>query len=138
MARRSLQNDVKYVKRNFLPLFREEQKQRGHDVPYEDELIEALERWNRDDYEPHVIQRVGRTPRELFETEEAVTLRPLPPRRWDQVTCKELTVGPDWRVQFEKAFYSVPHRLIGTRVLAIRTRPGSGCPVDRDDRRALA
>ena len=35
------------------------------------------------------------------------------------MTCKELTVGPDWRVQFEKAFYSVAHRLIGTRVLAM-------------------
>ena len=114
-----VENDVKYVKRNFLPLFREEQKQRGREVPYADELIEALERWNRDEYEPHVIQKVGRRPRELFETEEATALRPLPLRRWDQVTCKELTVGPDWRVQFEKAFYSVPHRLIGTRVLAM-------------------
>ena len=114
-----VENDVKYVKRNFLPLFREEQKQRGHDVPYAQELIEALERWNRDSYEPHVIQKVGRTPRELFESEEATAMRALPLRRWDQVTCKELTVGPDWRVQFEKAFYSVPHRLIGTRVLAM-------------------
>ena len=35
------------------------------------------------------------------------------------MTCKELSVGPDWRVQFEKAFYSAPHRLIGTRVLAM-------------------
>ena len=41
----------------------------------EEELIEALERWNRDSYEPHLIQKVGRTPRELFETEEAGTLR---------------------------------------------------------------
>ena len=31
--------------------------------------------------------------------------------------CPANIVGPDWRVQFEKAFYSVPHRLIGTRVL---------------------
>lgn len=114
-----VENDVKYVKRNFLPLFREEQKQRGHEVPYAEELIEALERWNRDSYEPHLIQKVGRTPRELFETEEAGALRPLAVQRWDQVVCKELSVGPDWRVQFEKAFYTVPHRLIGKRVLAM-------------------
>ena len=85
-----VESDIKYVKRNFLPLLREEQKQRGHDVPYADELMEALERWNRDSYEPHLIQKVGRTPRELFETEEAAALQPLPLRRWDQVTCKEL------------------------------------------------
>ena len=34
--------------------------------------------------------------------------------------CKEFSVRPDWRVQqFEKAFYTVPHRLIGKRVLAM-------------------
>ena len=39
--------------------------------------------------------------------------------RWDQVVCKELSVGPDWRVQFEKAFYTMPYRLIGERVLVL-------------------
>ena len=28
-------------------------------------------------------------------------------------------MGPDWRVQFEKAFYTVPYRLIGERVLVL-------------------
>ena len=40
--------------------------------------------------------------------------------RWDPVRCKELSVGPDWRVQFDKAFYTVPYRLIGKRMLVLR------------------
>ena len=114
-----VEGDMKYVKRNFLPLFREAQKERGHETPYSDELVDALEHWNRDSYDLHIVQKVGRTPLELFETEEAGALKPLPVERWDQVVCKEASVGPDWRVQFEKAFYTVPYRLIGERVLVL-------------------
>lgn len=32
---------------------------------------------------------------------------------------KEASVGPDWRIQFQKAFYSVPYALIGARVLVM-------------------
>ena len=114
-----VEGDMKYLKRNFMPLFREAQKERGHEIPYGDELVEELERWNRDSYDLHIVQKVGRTPLELFEAEEASALKPLPISRWDQVVCKELSVGPDWRVQFEKAFYTVPYRLIGERVLVL-------------------
>ena len=46
-------------------------------------------------------------------------MKPLRVERWDQVVCKEASVGLDWRVQFEKAFYTVPYRLIGERVLVL-------------------
>ena len=114
-----VEGDMKYVKRNFLPLLREAQKERGHETPYSDALVDELEHWNRDSYDLHIVQKVGRTPLELFETEEAGALKPLPVERWDQVVCKEASVGPDWRVQFEKAFYTVPYRLIGERVLVL-------------------
>ena len=114
-----VEGDIKYVKRNFLPLFREAEKERGRDTPDADELAEELERWNRESCDQHVVQKVGRTPLELFESEEAQALRPLPMTRWDPVVCKELSVGPDWRVQFDKAFYTVPYRLIGERVLVL-------------------
>ena len=55
-----------------------------------------------------MIQNVGRTPRELFESEEATAMRPLPVQRWDQVTCKELTVGPDWRVLVREGILQRP------------------------------
>ena len=87
--------------------------------PTAGELGEELERWNRESYDLHVVQKVGRTPLELFESEEAQALRPLSMTRWEQVRCKELSVGPDWRVQFEKAFYTVPYGLIGERVLVL-------------------
>ena len=33
-------------------------------------------------------------------------------------------MGPDWRVQFEKGFYSVPYQYIGARVLVYGNSTG--------------
>ena len=44
-----------------------------------------------------------------MSSRRSVALRPLPMTRWDPVVSKELNVGPDWRVQFDKAFYTVPY-----------------------------
>ena len=114
-----VENDVKYVKRNFLPLFTERQKQRCQSPELVDELAEELARWNAEVCDTHIVQKVGRSPLEIFEQEELAALQPLPLSRWDPVTYKEASVGPDWRVQFQKAFYSVPYRLIGQRVLVM-------------------
>ena len=114
-----VESDVKYVKRNFWPIFREHQKQRGREIPDAADLVECLERWNTEEYDVHVIQKVGRTPIEIFMQEERSKLKDLPPYRWDPVICKEATVGDDWRIQFDKAFYTVPYLLIGARVLVL-------------------
>jgi hypothetical protein len=114
-----VEGDVKYVKGNFLPLFKERQKQRGRTCGHVDELQEELERWNAEVCDTHTIQKVGRSPLEIFEQEELAVLRPLPSSRWDPVIFKEASVGADWRVQFQKAFYSVPCGLIGERVLVM-------------------
>jgi hypothetical protein len=114
-----VESDVKYVKRNFLPLFRESQAQRGRELPRMDELKTELERWNREVCETRQVGKVGRTPMELFEQEELAALQALPPSRWEPVVFKEASVGPDWRIQFQKAFSSVPYRLIGIRVLVM-------------------
>jgi transposase len=116
-----VESDVKYVKRSFLPLYKERQKQRGQTVGRADELSEELARWNAEVCDTHIVQKVGsRSPLEIFEQEELAALRPLPASRWDPVIYKEASVGPDWRVQFQKAFYhSVPCRLIGSRVLVM-------------------
>jgi transposase len=121
-----VESDVKYVKRNFLPLFKERQKQRGQALGRVDELAEQLARWNAEVCDTHIVQKVGRSPLEIFEQEEVAALRPLPPSRWDPVIYKEAVVGRDWRVQFQKAFYSVPCRLIGLRVLVM-----GGCSLVR-------
>jgi transposase len=112
-----VESDIKYVKGNFLPVFREQQKERGRDVPYADELAEELQRWSEEVAESRLIKGVGRTPREIFETEERAAMHPLPARRWDPQSWGCPKVGADWRVQFERGFYSVPYRYIGAQVL---------------------
>ncbi|MBA7654787.1 hypothetical protein ES703_62680 [subsurface metagenome] len=114
-----VESDVKYVKRNFWPEFKEQQRWRGHEILYADELVEGLEKWNLEVSEVRIIQKVGRSPMDLFEQEEVQALKTLPAERWDPVTCKEPTVGVDWRIQFEKAFYSVPYKFIGKKVLVM-------------------
>lgn len=112
-----VESDIKYIKGNFWPLFRERQRQRGRPVPYAEELQEELEHWSLEVADKRLVGGVGRSPEEMFATEEAAALKPLPSGRWDPLSWAEPTVGPDWRVQFEKGFYSVPYAYIGQKVL---------------------
>ena len=112
-----VESDVKYIKGNFWPIFRERQRQRGRQIPYADEMEQELERWSAEVADKRLVGGVGRSPEEIFATEEAAALKPLPSVRWDPLSWGEPTVGPDWRVQFEKGFYSVPHVHIGEKVL---------------------
>jgi hypothetical protein len=116
-----VESDVKYVKRNFLPIFKENQWQKGRDMLNAADLREELEKWNKEVAEQRIIGKVGKKPCQIFEQEEKDALKPLPKERWDLVTCKEAVVGPDWRIQFDKAFYSVPHKYarIRAKVLVI-------------------
>jgi len=111
-----VESDVKYVKGNFWPIFKERQRKKGRTIPYANELREELDRWTQEVSEVRVIRGVGETPRHLFEEQERSTLNPLPPTRWDPVSWAEPSVGTDWRVQFEKAFYTVPYQYIGSTV----------------------
>lgn len=112
-----VESDIKYIKGNFWPLFRERQRQRGRQVPYAEELQEELEHWSLEVADKRLVGGVGRSPEEMFATEEAAALKPLPCGRWEPLSWAEPTVGPDWRVQFEKGFYSVPYGYIGQKVL---------------------
>jgi transposase len=112
-----VESDIKYIKGNFWPLFRERQRQRGRQVPYAEELQEQLEHWSLEVADKRLVGGVGRSPEEMFATEEAAALKPLPSSRWDPLSWAEPMVGPDWRVQFEKGFYSVPYAYIGQKVL---------------------
>lgn len=114
-----VENDIKYVKRNFWPLFLERQRQKGRELPYADELQQQLERWTAEVSETRLIKGVGRSPREIFQTEEAAALKSLPAERWDPVSWATVRVGADWRVQFERGFYSVPCANIGRQTLVL-------------------
>jgi hypothetical protein len=114
-----VENDIKYVKNNFWPLFKEHQKQRGSEIPDTNELEKALTQWTEEVSERRIIRGVGRSPREIFESEEQQALHPLPPYRGDPVTWAQAKVHENWRIQFQKAFYSVPYRYIGKTVLVM-------------------
>lgn len=114
-----VENDIKYVKRNFWPLFKEKQRAMGHEVPHYEDLVSELAKWGSEVSEQRIISGVGRSPREIFETEERQELLPLPAYRWDPLSWAEPRVADDFLVQFQKAFYSVPYQFIGVRVVVL-------------------
>jgi transposase len=111
-----VESDIKYVKRNFWPMFVERQRRLGHETPYGDEMVSALERWDEEVARERLVKGVGRSPREIFETEERQRLGELPLVRWDPVTVAIAKVQQTWRIQFDRAFYSVPQGYVGKTV----------------------
>jgi transposase len=112
-----VENDIKYVKKNFWPLFKERERQRGHETPCAEDLQSELDRWSADVAHARTIKGVGRRPVDIFTEEEQSALKPLPASRWDQVDWAVHTVQETWRIQFDRAFYSVPYQYIGKKVL---------------------
>ena len=116
-----VESDMKYVKHNYWPLLRDREHHQGHDTPRYKEAVRFLAEWNSTIAETREIAKVGKTVLELFAIEEPILL-PLPSARWESITCAVAKVAVDWRVQFQKAFYSVPYRYIGQQVLVQATR----------------
>jgi hypothetical protein len=63
-----------------------------------------------------IVRGVGRSPREIFECEARAALNPLPLERWDPTSWAVAKVASDFRIQFQKGFYTVPYRFIGEQV----------------------
>jgi transposase len=62
------------------------------------------------------MRQIGKSRRQLFEEIERAALAPLPNERFEYAEWKTAKVYPDYHVEVDKTFYSVPHRLIGRRV----------------------
>jgi transposase len=62
------------------------------------------------------MRRLGKSRRQLFEEIERAALAPLPGVPFEYAEWKSAKVHPDYHVEVDKTFYSVPHRLIGRRV----------------------
>ncbi|MDE3832001.1 IS21 family transposase [Sinorhizobium meliloti] len=62
------------------------------------------------------MRHVGKSRRELFEEIERAALRPLPATPFEYAEWRSAKVHPDYHVEVDKTFYSVPHRLIGRTV----------------------
>lgn len=65
------------------------------------------------------MRHVGKSRRELFEEIERAALAPLPATPFEYAEWKSAKVHPDYHVEVDKSFYSVPHRLIG-RLVEVR------------------
>ncbi len=111
-----VENDIKYIINNFWPYFVEKQKQKGRTIPLLTDLEEALNNWDKDTADIRIIKGVGMSPCELF-IEESKTLSKLPLEDWDMTDWKECTVRAEWMVQYDCAYYSVPYRYIGEKVM---------------------
>jgi len=112
-----VENDIKYVKNNFWPVFCERQRVLGREVPRYDDLVVQMALWTTQVAEQRLIRGVGGSPRELFEAEERTALKPLPEGRWDPMSWAVAKVGSDFRLQFQKGFYTVPYRYIADQVM---------------------
>jgi transposase len=62
------------------------------------------------------MRRIGKSRRQFFEEIERAALAPLPATAFEYAEWKSAKVHPDYHVEVDKAFYSVPHRLIGRQV----------------------
>jgi hypothetical protein len=111
-----VENDVKYVKGNFWPVFCEEQAELGREHPNACDISDALGEWVRNISDKRIICGVGRSPDEIFESEEKNVLLPLHSTRWEPITWASAKVQENWRIQYRNAFYSVPYAYIGKRV----------------------
>lgn len=111
-----VESDIKYVKNNFWPYFKEKQKQKGHEVPLSTDIEEALKNWDENTADIRIVYGVGRSPHEMF-IEESKTLSKLNPVDWDVINWKSCVVRPEWLIQYDNARYSVPYKYIGQEVM---------------------
>jgi transposase len=111
-----VEGDVKYTKSNFLSYFLVRQKEKNIAIPLLGELIEELVRWGLQVADTHIVHGVGRSPLEIFKTEEKMALRPLPKNRWELTSWSQCVVRRDWRIMYDSAYYAVPYELIGQQV----------------------
>lgn len=63
------------------------------------------------------MRHFGRSRRQLFEQIEREALFALPEAPFEYAEWKTAKVHPDYHVEVDKTFYSVPHGLIGQRVI---------------------
>ncbi|MBB4383704.1 IS21 family transposase, partial [Bradyrhizobium sp. SBR1B] len=68
-------------------------------------IAEALDRIN-----DHVMRRLGVSRRHLFQTIERAALAPLPAEDYEFAEWRLARVSTDYHVEFDRFFYSVPHR----------------------------
>jgi transposase len=114
-----VENDIGYIKKNFLPFIKEKKKHQPHiDLKI---LQEEVEKWNREIADQRILYGIGRSPAVIFAEEEKKLLKPLPQSRWDIVEWHQCEVRRDWRIMYDSSYYSVPFFLIGQTIQVMST-----------------
>ncbi len=62
------------------------------------------------------FKKMEGSPRSRFEELERAALKPLPAQAYEYAQWKQAKVHPDYHIEVERAYYSVPYRYIGARV----------------------
>lgn len=79
------------------------------------------------------LKGLGLSRRELFEQVDRPALAPLPVSAYVPSQWKKVRVGPDYHVEFEGHYYSVPHQLV-KKQLDLRVTRGTVEVLDRGKR----
>jgi transposase len=87
-----------------------------------DEANERALTWCRQEIGMEIHGTTKRRPWEVFQTEEAPHLKPMPSESFECPLWKQCTVHPDYHIVFEGSYYSLPTRFIGQQVWARATR----------------
>jgi transposase len=111
-----VENDVQFVKNNFLQLFKLDQKDLGKTRIFSDELEDALAKWSDEYANTREVGGTGRCVPDMFAEEKPV-LSALPDRRWEIASYATYILPSDYRICFQKGFYSASYRLIGEPIL---------------------
>lgn len=114
-----VENDIGYIKKNFLPFIKEKKKHQPHlDIV---SLQEALDKWDKEVADVRTVYGVGRSPAVIFFEDEKKALKTLPEHRWEINEWRQCEVRKDWRIMVDSAYYSVPYMLIGQTVQVMIT-----------------
>jgi transposase len=106
-----VESAVHYVTRNFLA---------GRDLVDLTDANARVRHWCRATAGQRIHGTTKEAPLDRFDRLEREALRPLPPTPYALTTWKKATLHRDSHVTVDQAFYSAPHRLIGT-ALWVRT-----------------
>lgn len=74
-------------------------------------IAELVERLNA-----RPMRRLKKSRRQIFEELERAALKPLPVRPYELALWARPTVAPDYHVQYDDHFYSVPYQLLGEKL----------------------
>ena len=69
-----------------------------------------------DNLNAKIMRHLSISRRELFESIEKAALKPLPVDRFESAEWKTAKVNIDYHIEFERHYYSVPHKFVGEKV----------------------